>query len=381
MIVPRECPMKLTSVLLAVIVLTSPGVCQESDITKHVLRRQGDDSVHTYRIPGLTTTRTGTLIAVFDIRHGSSGDLPANIDVGMMRSTDDGATWSSMKSILDFDQTVADSRGNGVGDPAVLADLETGRIFVVALWSQGNRAWHGSGPGLLPEETGQLVMTTSDDDGLTWSAPVNLTSHIRNRNVAWRLFFNGPGRGIQLSNGNLVFAAQFRDEAGVPHSCLLISSDHGETWSVTAPAIPAQPPTSESQVAPLPDGRLLLTMRDESRSGKRAWSVFSPGTEPGAGTWSDHWSVVSDPTCMASLIAHPDGRLLFSHPDSSKQRVAMTVHTSRDGGRTWTDGRLIDKRPSAYSCMTVLRDGSVGLLYETGDKNAAETLTFARIRL
>lgn len=113
-----------------------------------VLRRQGDDKVHTYRIPGLATAPSGTLIAVFDIRHKNEGDLPGDIDIGMMRSTDNGKTWSKMQFILDFDNAEQDSRGNGVGDPAVLVDRRTGHILVAGLWSKGNRAWNGSGPGL-----------------------------------------------------------------------------------------------------------------------------------------------------------------------------------------------------------------------------------------
>jgi sialidase-1 len=57
------------------------------EIFRTVLRRQGQDDVHTYRIPGLATTPAGTLIAVFDVRRDSAGDLPGDINVGMMRSS------------------------------------------------------------------------------------------------------------------------------------------------------------------------------------------------------------------------------------------------------------------------------------------------------
>ena len=345
---------------------------------KTVLRRQGDDGVHTYRIPGLATTEKGTLIAVFDIRHNSANDLPGDIDVGMMRSTDDGETWSKMATILDFDRDEPGARGNGVGDPAVLVDRKTGMIFVIALWSYGDRAWNGSGPGLTKAETGQLVLTTSSDDGQTWSTPRNISDKMAGRDPKWRLCFNGPGSGIQTKDGTLVFAAQFRDAKGSPHSCLLYSQDHGEKWSISAPAIADRPATSEAQVAELPDGGLLLSMRDESRSGKRAWSKFDWKEDLNAGEWSPPWSVVADATCMASLVAHPEGALLFSNPPSATQRKALAIRSSRDGGKTWSDGKVVDTRPCGYSCMTVLKDGSIGVLYETGDKTYVETLTFAR---
>jgi hypothetical protein len=127
-------------------------------VTTTVVRRQGDDSVNTYRIPGLATTPGGTLIAVFDIRRKGARDLPADIDVGTMRSTDNGRTWSPMNVALDFDSKEEGSLGNGVGDPAVLVDQRTGRIIVAALWSKGDRGWQGSGPGLsvrAPEHDGE----------------------------------------------------------------------------------------------------------------------------------------------------------------------------------------------------------------------------------
>ncbi len=344
--------------------------------TRTVIRKQGDDGVHTYRIPGLTTSRQGTLLAVFDLRLENSRDLPGNIDVGLIRSTDHGATWTPMQTILNFDHKEPGSSGNGVGDPAILADPRTGKIFVAALWSNGNRGWNGSGPGLLPTETGQLVLTVSDDDGVRWSAPINFSATVRGIQSDWRLFFNGPGRGIALRDGTLVFAAQYREASGVPHSCLIFSRDAGTTWTVSAPAIPGTPPTSESQVAELTDGHLLLTMRDESRSGQRAWARFEWNQNHTDGTWSQHWSTVPDPTCMASLLSLPDGGLLLCNPNSAKQRTALTVRYSSDNGKTWNSGLLIDGRPCAYSCLTQLQDGRIGVLYETGDKSSVETLTF-----
>lgn len=339
-------------------------------IFRTVVRAPGDDGVKSYRIPGLATSTKGTLLAVFDIRHKHSGDLPADIDVGLMRSTDDGATWGKMQAIMDFDASESGSRGNGVGDPAILVDQETGAIFVAALWSKGARGWGGSGPGMTPDETGQLVLVKSTDDGVTWSKPGSITPQVKD--PAWRLCFNGPGGGIQLRDGSLVFAAQFKGADNVPHSCFIASSDHGGTWKISPAAIPARPPTSEAQIAELADGSLLLSMRDESRSGKRAWARWNNGK------WSEPWSAVTDPTCMASLIRHPHGELISSNPNNTSRRDNLTLRSSSDGGRTWSAGRVLDPGPAMYSCMTVLRDGSIGILYESGPECS---LTFARFPL
>lgn len=358
----------------------APDISPLSDPTvfRTILCRQGDEKVHTYRIPGLATSAKGTLLAVFDMRHTSSADLPGDVDVGLMRSTDDGRTWSKTQVILDFDKNEKDSRGNGVGDPTILIDHKTGHILVAALWSKGNRAWHGSGPGLEPEETGQFVLTRSTDDGVTWSKPVNITKNIAGRDPTWRLLFNGPGSGIQLRDGTLVIPAQFRDAKGAPHSCFIFSGDGGESWTISQPAIASTPHTSEAQIAELADDSLLLSMRNESQTGRRVWAKYTWKEELSKGTWSEPWLTVPDPTCMASLIRHPSGTLLFSNPNSASKRIALTIRASSDDGATWSVGRLIDPRGSMYSSMTVLKDGSIGVLYEGVDEKNRLTLHFAK---
>ncbi|MFM2165734.1 MAG: hypothetical protein RIS79_105 [Verrucomicrobiota bacterium] len=314
-------------------------------LTTKLLRKNGQDGVHTYRIPGLATTTKGSLLAVFDLRHEGAGDLPGNIDVGLTRSTDDGETWSVTQRVIDYD-------GSGVGDPSILVDRETGRIFVTALWSKGNRAWFGSGPGMTPEETGQFVVSHSDDDGATWSPPVSITSQVKQ--PEWRLCFDGPGCGMQLKDGTLVFPAQFRDAKGKPHSCFITSKDHGATWTMSPPC---EGPTSEAQIVETKGG-MLISMRDESRSGQRKWQRWD------GAAWSNPWLNLPDPVCQASLLRHPDGTLLFSNPADAKGRVRLTVRESRDDGETWSEGRMITPGGSMYSCMTVMRNGCIAMVYE-----------------
>ena len=345
-------------------------------IFRKVLRTQGDEGIHTCRIPGLATSTKGTLLSVFDLRHKSAADLPADIDVGLMRSTDNGDTWSKVQRILDMDSRVPGSMGNGVGDPAILVDTKTGAIFVLALHSLGNRAWHGSGPGLRETETGQLVMVKSTDDGLTWTKPTSLTMQVKH--PAWHLCFNGPGSGICMRDGTLVFPAQYRDLEKAPRSCFLFSTDHGQSWDISPPAMNSASPPSESAVVELDDGSLLLSMRDEQHGGERLWARWEWKDRLENGKWSIPWHHVPDPTCMASLIRHPDGLLLFSNPDSRLRRESLTIRASNNNGLTWPTKRLLDPRPCAYSCMTILRDGRIGILYETGDKSPFQTLTFAR---
>ena len=341
---------------------------QKNDFVKRtgvVVRKAGDDRVNTYRIPGLVQTDRGTLIAVYDIRYNDSRDLPANIDVGMSRSTDNGKTWEPMKIIMDMGPP---HENNGIGDPAVLFDPVTKKIWVAALWSKGNRSIAGSLPGLSPDTTGQFVLVSSSDDGNTWSAPYNITSQVKN--PAWHLFFNGPGNGIAMQNGKLVFAAQYWDEIKKPYSTIIYSDDHGATWkgNINGP----KSNTTESQVVETIPGTLMLNMRD-NRGGFRSVATTA---DMGAG-WTEHttsYSALVDPVCMASIIKVKvkvkgvmRDVLFFSNVASRTGRINMTVKASLDNGETWLEANqlLVDERLCyGYSCLTKIDDTTIGLLYE-----------------
>jgi lysophospholipase L1-like esterase len=327
-------------------------------LTTRLVCKHGTEGVHSYRMPALASTPSGTLLAVFDQRRHSALDLPADVDVGLLRSTDLGDTWQPMRSILDYDAAAPLARGNGVSSPCILVDRQTGRVFVAALWSHGDRGWNGSGPGLHPEQTGQIVLIHSDDDGLSWSPPRSITSEVKK--PEWRLCAQGPGCGAQLRDGTLVFPAYFRESSGAAHACLILSRDHGRSWTASKPAVPDSPPTSEAQVAELADGSVLFSMRDDSRSGRRLWNRFNPAD----GSWGTPWLGMTDPTSRAALLRCDDGSLVFCNPVNPKVRATLTVRTSWDDGQTWSDGRLVDPRTSNTPSMSILGDGRIAVLYE-----------------
>jgi sialidase-1 len=237
-----------------------------------ILRSAGQDNVHTYRIPGLITTNAGTLIAIYDIRYNNSKDLQEDIDIGMSRSTDGGQTWEPMKVIMDMGEWGGrPERLNGTGDPCILYDHFTGTLWVAALWMSGSHhekmLWWDSKPGMAPEETGQFILTKSTDDGISWSDPVNITSQIKD--PSWQLLLAGPGRGLTLSDGTLVFPVQYKSDLGVQaldggqytcQSTIVYSTDKGKTWQI---GTGAKPNTTEAQAVELSDGSIMLNMRDD----------------------------------------------------------------------------------------------------------------------
>ena len=178
------------------------------------VRHSGDDGVESYRIPGLVTTNAGTLLGVYDVRHNNSADLQEYVEIGLSRSTDGGQTWEKMRIPMSFGEYGGLPKAqNGCGDPAILVDKQTGTIWIVAAWTHGmgwNRAWTNSMPGMDKEHTAQLVMVKSEDDGRTWSEPINVTEQMKD--PSWYFFFQGPGRGITMDDGTLVFASQYIGE-------------------------------------------------------------------------------------------------------------------------------------------------------------------------
>ena len=260
---------------------------------------------------------------------------------------------------------------NGVGDPAILVDQRTGTIWIVAVWTHGmgnRRAWFNSQQGMDARHTGQLMMVKSEDDGLTWSEPINVTAQVKD--PSWYFLLQGPGRGITMEDGTLVFAAQFIDSERVPHACIIYSKDHGKSWHISAPA---RTNTTEAQVAEIAPGTLMLNMRD-NRGGSRAVAL----TADMGKTWKVHASsrkALPEPVCMASLLRVKaadnvlnEDILLFSNPNDTTVRKNMTIKASLDGGETWpTENQLLlDAEPGwGYSCLTMIDRETVGILYES----------------
>lgn len=350
-------------------------VRQDADGEHHLgvkVRDGGDDGVYGYRIPALVTSRAGTLIAAYDIRREGMRDLQADIDVGVSRSTDGGKTWGPMIVAMDMGQYGGlPEAENGIGDPCLLVDERTGELFCFAVWTHGHAGATGlsyASTGFAVEDTPQLMMVTSTDDGLTWSAPVNLTRQLKRSD--WRMTFQGPGRGITMADGTLVIPFQHQ-ENGVLNSGIAYSTDRGLTWHTHRFA---RGTTSESAVAEIEPGVLMLNMRDETNSHTRA--VYT--TRDLGRTWTAHETdaTILEPTCEASLL-HVNaadnvlGRdlLLFSNPQATS-RSRMTIQVSLDHGRTWSHRLLVDTGGSlGYSCLTMVDRETVGILYESSQAN------------
>ena len=348
------------------------------------VRHAGNDGSASFRIPGLVTTNKGTLLGVYDVRYNSSVDLQEYVDVGLSRSTDGGKSWEKMRLPLSFGEYGGLPKAqNGVGDPSILVDTQTNTVWVVAAWTHGmgnQRAWWSSHPGMDINHTAQLVLAKSTDDGKTWSKPINITEQVKD--PSWYFLLQGPGRGITMSDGTLVFPTQFIDSTRVPNAGIMYSKDRGKTWKMHNMA---RTNTTEAQVAEIEPGVLMLNMRD-NRGGSRAIAITKDLGE----TWTEHPSsrqALQEPVCMASLI-HVDAKdnilnkdiLLFSNPNTTKGRNHITIKASLDKGLTWLPEHqlMLDEAEGwGYSCLTMIDKETIGILYES----SVAHITFQAIKL
>jgi sialidase-1 len=305
----------------------------------------------------------------------------------MRRSTDGGKTFDEQKIVW------ADGK-NTCGNPCAVVDERTGTVVLLITHNLGEDAEGQINRG-TSVGTRTVWVTTSDDDGVTWSTPREITKDVKRPDWTW--YATGPGVGIQLQRGphkgRLVIPCNHvikdgGDTAGNSH--VILSDDGGKTWELGGSPLPRQ--FNESQVVELSDGRVMLNMRTAAPKGRkeapkrRGVAISSDGGATFDEAYRD--PTLIEPICQGSIRRYSwpteeggKGRILFANPASESERVAMTVRVSYDDGKTWPAENLIFKGWSAYSCLVPLPDGTVGLLYEAGGRARYERLEFARLSL
>lgn len=338
----------------------------------------GVGGYHTYRIPALTVTTAGTVLAFCEGRKHGGGDS-GDIDLLVRRSTDGGTTWSAQ-------QVIWDDAGNCCGNPCVVVDRTTGAVLLLSTWNRGDDH-EGQIIAQKSRDTRRVFALRSDDDGVTWSTPREITATTKRTNWTW--YATGPGSGIEVERGpharRLVIPCD-HIEAGTKHyySHVLYSDDHGATWQLGG-STPAHQ-VNECAVVERADGQLLLNMRNYDRAKRNRQIAVS---SDGGATWQDQRfdDALIEPICQAAVerVRWPagtqPGALLFSNPASTNSRVRMTVRTSFDDGQTWPLAHLLHEGPSAYSDLATLGGGTAACLYEAGTKHAYESIVFAVFRV
>ena len=348
-----------------------PGTLRQT-----VVFRAGQEGYNNMRIPGIVLSKQGTLLAFCEGRVGADR---SRTNVVLKRSQDGGRTWGPMQLVLEAEQET-----DAYANVCPVADTITGDIFFfVTLFPDGPveiRKWEA----LRRYGVIRTIVTKSTDDGLTWSAPIDITEQITDvkTDIGKK---TGPGAGIQTSDGRLVIPYGIGPELE-SRAMIVYSDDHGETWHAGGRV---DSKSTETQVVELSDGSLRLDTRNQRPQEEPHCRYYSISRDRGK-TWTEpvRDEALLDTACQASILRHPFRQpghdkdpILFANAAATFQnRVNMTVRLSYDDGKTWPVAKSVHPGPSAYCCLVALPDGSIGLLYEGGDW-VYERINFARFDL
>lgn len=320
-------------------------------------------SYATTRIPALVSTKKGTLLAFCEARANSTSDW-AEIDLIMRRSTNGGKTWDPFVVI------VPREKNKPLGNPTPIVDQQ-GTIHL-----------------LFQRNYARAYYMRSVDDGVTWSAPQDITYAFDKfrPEYNWKVIAPGPGHAIQLKRGRLLVPVWICEpdstiSGGHRPSCVatVYSDDKGDTWKrgeiISCNSDTFKNP-SESVAAELADGRIMINMRNEGKAQRRMISYSEDGIS--------HWSqpvfdtTLYEPICMASMMRLQSPKaILFVNPDSQhfneektssiKRRKNLTVKLSNDEGKSWTTEKVLEPGNAGYSDLATGSKGKIYCLYETNE--------------
>tara|TARA_B110000285_G_scaffold107642_2_gene122300 strand:- start:138 stop:1217 length:1080 start_codon:yes stop_codon:yes gene_type:complete len=335
------------------------------------LFKNGKGNYACYRIPAIIQSAQGTLLAFAEGRKTSCNDF-GNVDILLRKSEDGGLHWTAMEVVADFDELQA-------GNPAPVVDLldpryPLGRIFL--FFNTGDVSEHDM---RLGKGTRDVHFTTSEDQGQTWSAPIKITNQVHFNSTTilaerdWRTNATTPGHALQFKK------APYRGRIYVPanHSqgdpqegfneyraYGFYTDDHGNSFQVSPDL--ATPSSNEAIGVELPDGSLMLNVREQNGLTKQRLVALST---TGGEQWDFEYfdNDLISPVCQSSLLlfeGNQDTLLLYSGPNSTNKREKMTVKASRDFGETWSLEKESYSGTAAYSDLVQIDHKTIGLFYE-----------------
>lgn len=364
--------------VLKVAVLTVfTGCCvtkgDEAMLLKDELFEARTKGYFSYRIPGIVVTTRGTVLAYCEARQDSRSDW-ANIDIMLRRSTDEGKSWGPR-------QKLADRGKSTVNNPVAIVDRKTNVVHF-----------------LYCVNYARCYYMCSDDDGKTFSKPVEITGTFEKFRVEykWNVIATGPGHGIQLKSGRLLVPV-WLSTGGKRHRpsvvATIYSDDSGKSWDrgdiIVRDGEEFKNP-SETVAVQLQDGRVMVNIRNESGESRRLVAFSADG--------ASKWSKASfneglfEPVCMASIVRlteqpeYQRNRILFAHPDSgTRKREKVSIKLSYDEGKSWTVNKVLEAGVSGYSDLAVGLDKTILCMYERGTVEGShydvKSLTVARFNL
>ncbi len=329
-------------------------------LCRKLVYQPGDYGSGYYRIPAIVTAKDGSLVIATDKRKYSQGDLPGDIDVVVNRSTDNGKTWSEPYTLAQ-----GSGEGKGFGDAALCQSQDPNGLICVFVGGDG--LWESvvtSGKKI------RSYMCRSNDNGITWTDTTEITHFIygtdcidtQRRN--WKASFFGSGRGLKTSSGRIMFAIAARlNTSYTLYNYVVYSDDNGETWNVSNRASTGG---DEAKLEELGQDTIVMSIR---HSGNRWYNISTDGGI----TWQSNvsqWTELNGNACNADIIRYTsvrDGydrnRMLHSLV-SHEERRDVSMYISYDETESWQLLKNICPYGAAYSSLTILPDGTIGIYVE-----------------
>lgn len=341
-----------------------------------------------YRIPTLSVTRRGELLAINDRRYCFSDIGFGRVDIVMKSSWDGGKTWGK-------DTVVLRGGGKGVqtgyGDPCVVVDRTSDKALIVCV--AGDIPYGRS----TLEHPQHIVRIEGDFDSKShtwkWGSITDMTSRF------YKELLGDKVNGLFMSSGRIMQSRKIKVDkyyrlyaALCTHkgNYVVYSDDFGKEWTVLGGADSScVPKGDEAKCEELPDGSILISSR---KSGGRWWNIYH---FENLFTAKGYWDKPIDSRTVPGGIKNTSGPcngevLMVSVLDKeSNKKVPLLLQSLPEGpGRhnvaiyykklatkadynsseslasQWEGPFIVSPRGSAYSTMDELPDGRIGFYFE-----------------
>lgn len=313
-----------------------------------------------YRLPAAVRTDSGRLFVFAEKRNNNyDNNDDGDFDLVMRTSVDNGCTWDAQRTVADFGK-------EKVSNPVPIYDRARDRVLLFSTVKDDGRNY--------------LHLQRISSDG----SSVSSIGTGRVDVAGWRPGLTGPGHGLVLTKGQyagrIIFAMGYtrKEENDRRTTRAIYSDDGGTTWNIGFDRVsPGNLQLIEGSLAELPDGRLLVTYRDNGKG------LTTPGKNRVSAISTDGGRTVGEYTAMPGVKAVPvqgsllqtsggQGLLLFSSPSNTSSKITsrrgMRIFVSTDDGQSWKRGLAVGSADdqACYSDMVQLSSSTVGLFYENG---------------
>lgn len=335
--------------LLILWLLLTPG----SIAGDSIVFTRGEAGYFCIKIPSILTTVHGTLLAFGEARMFSCSDY-TQTDIVYKRSVDNGQTWSPLQVV--YHGNISGDGYNRVGNIAPVQLTFNQRILIP--FCQNNLI---------------VLQTYSDDDGLTFTPPEIIHNVTQPH---WKWVGLGPPGGLLLQSNRILIPSYYsthENDNGLLSTGYVMLNDHNgqvDRWYLGGEfRREAYFPNECQAVELLPNANSIL-INARSLGTKRIGAFSSDGGLTFSKVKPFNNLVQPLTGCQGSTLFHSSAGQLFytGLAETSYIRSNLSLYTSDNQGEHWTYIKTIYAGSSSYSSLTLMKDQSVGLLYEWANK-------------